>query len=275
MPARPLVIAAALAVASVVRAGDVTAAPEAQAPAPSAAPAIAPLPASKASGIAPGEQIEWRVDFLGVKSGRARMQLGRAEGAIWPVIAQAKTEGVAKVVDIREHYVAYWNAADMLSHGTDLEAMEIGDHLREKSRFDREQGKVTVTWWRKGREKQKVVDVPRDVHDLAGAMMWLRMQALEPGSTYEIPVFTGSKTFTMRAAVVGREKVSTAIGTFDTVRVDLLLGFDKKFKTDRPSHVWFSDDERHVPVKMAAEFAVGSVVATATHYTPGGQVAAR
>jgi hypothetical protein len=30
-----------------------------------------------------------------------------------------------------------------------------------------------------------------------------------------------------------------------------------------------------VPVKMSAEFAVGSVVATMTSYTPGQQVAAR
>ena len=43
--------------------------------------------------IAPGEEIEWRVDYLGVKTGRARMVLGKPAGDIWPVIAQAKTEG--------------------------------------------------------------------------------------------------------------------------------------------------------------------------------------
>jgi hypothetical protein len=226
--------------------------------------------------IAPGEEIEWRVDYLGVKTGRARLSVGRPEGDIWPVIAQAKTEGVARILEIREHFVSYWNAAERRSRGNDLEALEIGDHLRQRQHFDREQGKATVTWTRKGREKRKVVDVPANVHDLASAFLWLRLQPLEAGHRYEIPVFTGSDTFMLRAEVGPLERVETDVGPIDAVRVDVQLGFGKKFKTSRPSHVWYSDDLRRVPVKMSADFAVGSVVATMTSYTPGQhQVAAR
>ena len=232
-------------------------------------------PVAQPAGPSPGEEIEWRVDFLGVKTGRARLAVGRPEGDIWPVIAQAKTEGVARLLEIKEHFVSYWDALERQSKGSDLEALEVGDHHKEKHRFDRAEGKATVTWWRKGREKQKVVDVPKDVHDLASAMMWLRLQPLEPGSRYEIPVFTGSKLFTMRADVGPRERVQTELGAYDAVRVDVLLGFDDKFKTSRPSHVWFTDDLRHVPVKMSAEFAVGSVVASVTGYKAGGEVVRR
>jgi hypothetical protein len=265
-----LVFATALGTAPVAAAQDdaASAAAESLAGEPVAA-------AAAAAGMAPGEEIEWRVDYLGVKTGKARLTLGRSEGDIWPVICQAKTEGVAKVLDIREHFVSYWNAPERLSRGTDLEALEIGDHHKEKARFDRAEGKATVVRWRKGKERRKVVDVPRDVHDLASAMMWLRLQPLEPGTRYELPVFTGSKTFTLRAAVAARESVDTPLGEMNTVRVDLVLGFEDKFRTDRPSHVWFSDDLRHIPVKMSAEFAIGSVVATMTTYTPGGQVARR
>jgi hypothetical protein len=241
-------------------------------PSPAAAAPEAPRPA----GIAPGEEIEWRVDYLGVKTGRARMSVGRPEGDIWPVIAQARTEGVGKIVEIKEHFVSYWHALEQRSRGSQLEAIEIGDHHRERHRFDREQGKATVTRWRKGREREKVVDVPADVHDLASAMMWLRLQPLETGSRYEVPVFTGSETFTLRALVGPRERVETGAGPIDALRVDVQLGFKKEFQTSRASHVWFSDDLRHVPVKMSAEFAIGSVVATMTTYTPGQQqVAAR
>jgi hypothetical protein len=225
--------------------------------------------------IAPGEEIEWRVDYLGVKTGRARMTVGKPSGDIWPVIAQAKTEGVAKLVEIKEHFVSYWHSGERRSNSNALESLEIGDHRTEQQRFDRAQGKATVTWSRKGKQKQKIVDVPHDVHDLASAMMWLRLQPLEPDTTYEIPVFTGSDLFTMKARVAGRERIASGLGETDTVRVDLELGFKKKFETRRATQVWFTDDARHVPVRMSAEFAIGSVVATATTYTPGNQVAAR
>jgi hypothetical protein len=265
-----LTVFAALAALPVLAAAQDASAPMTRATPP---PADA---ASAAASVAPGEEIEWRVDFLGVKTGRAKLAVGRPEGGIWPVIAQAKTEGVARLLEIKEHFVSYWNSDEQRSSGNDLEALEIGDHHTERQRFDREQGKATVTWWRKGRgEKQKVVDVPRDVHDLASAMLWLRLQPLEPGASYSIPVFTGSDLFTMTAAVGGRERVETGIGDVDAVRVDVVLGFSKKFETRRASHVWFSDDSRHIPVKMSADFAIGSVVATVTTYKPGSQVASR
>jgi uncharacterized protein DUF3108 len=248
-------------------ASPAVAAPAVEAPDPAPAPPVA---------IAPGEEIEWRVDYLGVKTGRAKLTVGKPSGDIWPVIAQAKTEGVAKIVDIKEHYVSYWQAAQRTSNGTDLEALEVGDHHTERQRFDRGQGKATVTWWRKKNgERQKVVDFPRDAQDMASAMMWLRLQPLQDGARYEVPVFTGDETFTLSAVVAGRERVETDQGAYEAIKVDVQLGFKDRFQTRRPSHVWFTDDLRHVPVRMSAEFAVGSVVATMTTYTPGSQVASR
>jgi hypothetical protein len=236
-----------------------------------AAEPVAPVTPS----FAPGEQIEWHVEFLGVKTGKARLQVGRAEGDIWPVIAQAKTEGVARILEIREHFVSYWDVPRQLPRGSHLESLEIGDHKVEKTRFDRDEGKVTVERTRKGRLKSKVVDVPPDVHDFASAIMWLRLQPLRVGDEYDIPVFTGSHTFSMKAHVIGVEKVTTRLGEQDALRVEVQLGFKDEFKTSRPSRIWFSADSTRVPVKLAADFAVGSVVATLATYTPGGDIAVR
>jgi uncharacterized protein DUF3108 len=269
MPVRLTRLAAALlALPALAGAGESPAAPPSSA---DAQEATSPVPA----GIAPGEEIEWRVDYLGVKTGRAKLSVGKPSGDIWPVIAQAKTEGVAKIVEIKEHFVSYWHALQRTSNGNDLEALEVGDHHVTRQRFDREQGKATVTKTRKGKERQNVVDVPRDAQDMASAMMWLRLQKLEPGARFAVPVFTGSETFTLTATVGGKERVETGVGAIDAVRVEVQLGFKDKFASRRPSQIWFSDDLRHVPVKMSADFAVGSVVATMTTYTPGAQVASR
>ncbi len=237
--------------------------------------AAAPAARAQAPGFAPGEQIDMVVDFLHVRTGQARITVGHAEGSVWPVICQAKTDGLAGFLDIREHYVAYWNADTRSSVGSDLSAVEVGDRHVDSARFDRTLGKATFSVSRKGRRSEKTFDVPPDTHDVASAVLSLRVRRLAPGDHVEMPVFTGSQTFQLVADVAGREVLSTPAGKFSTVRVRVRTAFGGKFREKRDTTLWFSDDPRHVPVRAAADFAVGSVVATITAYRPGNEVATR
>jgi hypothetical protein len=191
------------------------------------------------------------------------------------VICQAKTDGIATLLDIREHLVAYWDSEARNSRGSDLTALEVGDRHSDRARFDRENGKALVQVVRKGRARESTHDVPRDVRDLTSALLELRIRPPAPGAPVEFPVFSGSGTFVLRAEREGDETITTPAGRFDTMRVKVRLGFKDKFKTSRDSHVWLTRDERHIPVRMSADFAVGGVVATLTGYRPGSQVAQR
>ena len=89
--------------------------------------AAAALPAAaEVSGFQPGEQIDLAVDFLGIRTGEGRITVGRPEGAVWPVMAQAQTDGIAKAIDIRQHWVSYWDAETRAPRGNDLRAVEMG-----------------------------------------------------------------------------------------------------------------------------------------------------
>jgi uncharacterized protein DUF3108 len=236
----------------------------------SAMPALAQEPS-----FSPGEQIDFSVEYLSIRTGEARITVGRPEGAVWPVICQARTDGIAKFLDIREHLVAYWDAVTRLSRGSDLSAIEVGDRHVDTARFDRDVGKATIKIQRKGRTSLDTYEIPRDVHDVAGAVLWLRLQPLEDGGRYEVPVFSTQRIFTLRADVVGHERIETPAGRFDTVKVQVRTGFEGKFSTKRDTFIWFSEDSRHVPVRVSADFAVGSIVATVTAYRPGGELAQR
>ena len=236
--------------------------------------AAAALPAAaQALGFEPGEQIDLALEFLGIPSGEARITVGSPEGSVWPVVCQARTGGVASLLDIREHLVSYWVPEERTSRGSDLAAVELGDRHQDSARFDRINGKVTVRVARKGKRSERVHDVPRDVHDVAGAVLWLRLQDLAPGRHYEIPVFTGSRTFTLVADALGFEAVKTPGGAFETVKVQVRTAFQGKFSTRRDTFFWFTRDHRHVPVRVSADFSVGSVVAELTGYRPGGALA--
>jgi hypothetical protein len=231
--------------------------------------------AARADGFAPGEETVFTISYLNLPTGEGRIVVGRPEGEIWPLIFQARTGGVAALVDIREHLVSYWHVADRLPSGSDLKAYEVGDYHVDSARFDRENLTATVRVQRKGKLKEKSFPVPADVQDLTGAFMWLRLQPLEPGQRHAIPVVAGTKQFTVVAEVLGREEVETPAGRYRAFKVKVRTQFDGRFSTKRDSYLWLADDPRRFLVKASADFAVGSLVAELKSYRAGSEVAAR
>ena len=219
--------------------------------------------------FSPGEEIELAIDYHHVRTATARILVGRPEGAVWPVICQARTDGIATLLDIREHYVSYWDSESRLPRGSDLNAIEVGDRHTDRVRFDRASGKVVVTVLRNGKLHENTVQAPTDAHDLASALLAIRSQPLSPGARFAFPVFTGTDTFTLEGQVEGTEPVETPAGRFETYRVAVQLGFKGRFRTEGASHVWISTDRRRVPVRMRADFAVGSATAILSRYRAG------
>jgi hypothetical protein len=236
---------------------------------------LAAAPAAHASAFSPGEETVLQVRYLNLPTGEGRIVVGEPAGEVWPVIFQARTEGFAGFVDVREHFVSYWDSSARVSRGSDLRAYEVGDYHQDSARFDRANRQATVTVQRKGRVSRKTFAIPEDVHDLTSALLWLRLQPLAPGQRYDVPVVASSKQFTLVVEVVSRERVETPAGTFAALKVQVRTQLEGKFSTKRDSFVWVSDDPRHVLVKAEADFAIGSIVATLKSYRPGGQVAAR
>lgn len=234
----------------------------------------AAAPSARSQGFAPGEETVFSVSYLNVPTGEGRILVGNPEGSIWPVILQARTSGAASLLDIREHLVSYWDAPRRLSRGSDLQAYEVGDFHKDSARFDATGRQVTVVEQRRGRAaKQKILAVPEGALDLSGAFVWLRLQQLEVGRQYQVPIVSGTSQFTMVADVMAREVVRTPAGEFPSLKIRVRTGFDGKFSTRRDTFLWLSESSGHHLVRAAAEFAVGSIVAELKSYHPGGQVA--
>ncbi len=237
--------------------------------------ALAASPAARGDAFTPGEETVLEVTYLGIPTGEGRILVGDPSGEVWPVIFQAKTQGLVGFIDVREHFVSYWDVASRLPRGSDLRAYEVGDYHQDSARFDRTNREATVTVQRKGRTSQRTFPISADVHDLTSAFMWLRLQPLAPGQRYEVPVVASSKPFTLVAEVLAQETVEAPAGTFPTVKLKVATQLEGKFSTKRDTFIWLSDDPRHVLVKATADFAVGSIVARLKSYRPGGQLAAR
>jgi hypothetical protein len=109
--------------------------------------------------------------------------------------------------------------------------------------------------------KHAEFDIPPCVEDVVTAFYYLRRQQLEIGHTIELPVNDGSKTQRVIVEVQAREKVQTPMGTWDALRVEPKV-FNGLLKRKGRMLIWFSADERQLPLRIKAMISVGSITGT-------------
>ena len=225
--------------------------------------------------FSPGEEMVFQIEALGMNAGKARLSVGttadRDGVPSWPIVIQAKTDSIFDAVySVKDKFVTWWHPETGRVVGADFYADENGKRHRSRSRLDHAAGKAEVKREKaSGKRTVESYDIPPGAYDIAGAVMALRGRELKVGDVEEISVFTGRKVFALRCRVTGTDRVKTAAGSFDAVVSQIELGFDGQFASKRDVKAWFSADERHLPLKIEAEFLLGSVVGELVDYRKG------
>ncbi|MBD0369860.1 MAG: DUF3108 domain-containing protein [Pyrinomonadaceae bacterium] len=94
--------------------------------------------------------------------------------------------------------------------------------------------------------------------DFLSAIYRLRALPLAARSTYYFNIVYDQIEYKAQLKVVGQEIVKTKVGSFNTVITEVRTSADTKFN-DYKVKVYFSDDERHVPVLITARYKVGDI----------------
>lgn len=94
--------------------------------------------------------------------------------------------------------------------------------------------------------------------DFLSAIYRLRSLPLNEGSTYYFNLIYDQIEYKVRLKVTGNELVKTKVGSFNTLVTELRTSGSSKFN-DYKVRVYFSDDERHVPVLITAKYKVGDI----------------
>lgn len=233
--------------------------------------------ANKAFG--PGEQSLYRVQYLGVTAGTAQITVGAPMKQwgqeVWPIVSLAKSDPSLGIWPIKDKFVSYWHAGSQRSLGSDFWADENNKRRRQRIKMLTEDGtQAHVVRQKEGEAPREVThELPPGTMDLAGATFALRNKGLVVGQEYSAPVFTGSRSFVMRAKVESQQKLKTPLGEKDVLKVKVQTDFSEKLKTQRDITVYFTADAGHVPVRVEADFVLGSIVADLIEYKQGRQLA--
>lgn len=236
--------------------------PSANKPKPAAAPHPVPTSAPKDTHVAspPGwarspEELVYRVDFIGITMGYARF---RYQGKVsiggkpaYHLNVRAWTSGVLSYIFPINETIDYYLDEETLAPIR----QEFTQREREKddvALYNQETGRITYRYRQSGAIRKQVDAIP-SVYDPVSVAYYFRWRDLGVENRPR-NVYAGRKVYQISSRVLGNERIRTEHGEVDTIAVLPLIRRNGKPDDKGDLKIWFSSDERRVPVRLYAKF---------------------
>lgn len=97
--------------------------------------------------------------------------------------------------------------------------------------------------------KKKKIEIPVYVQDSLSSVYYLRTQSLKEGDSLIIDANDDGKNYAAEVKVMGMEKVATPSGKYEALKTEVIWKREEKIHGES-SQIWFSNDERKIPVKI-------------------------
>jgi hypothetical protein len=110
--------------------------------------------------------------------------------------------------------------------------------------------------------KKDSIEVPPNIQDLISGYYYMRTFNYDTMKTDQIFTVTGffdDTTYTIKVKFLGREKLKTKIGEFDSFLMSPIMPKNSFFRGKNPIKAWISDDRFRIPLKVKAELLIGSL----------------
>lgn len=226
------------------------------------------------SVFGPGEQTTYEVSYMGITAGRAEITVGwkmeQFGREVWPLVCVGETTQVAAMFPVKDRFISYWDPLTRSSVGADFFVHENKHRAKERYKYDFAALEAIVTREAPGwPTTEKTFAIEQGTLDLASAGFKLRNIPLEVGAVHELPIFTGAKLYKMKATVVGRESLRTGLGDVEVYRVTVNGEFSGKLATQGLMTLFYTADEKQLPVRAEAKLLLGHVKIDAVKYEPG------
>ena len=211
-----------------------------------------------------GETLDYNLTWLRITGGTARMTVGPdpSDSSRYRITSVAKSSSsFSRIFKVRDEIETFVEKDDFSTVRYVKRLDEKGDRIEEITTI--EDGVATRT-----RRKVKKVRVPQPVFDPISVIHHFRRLDLTPGKSHDLTLISDGKVYEVHARVVRREVVRTPAGRFSTVLVEPEMksgGVDREEKL----FIWYTDDERRLPVRIRTQIPVGSITASLRSVSAG------
>lgn len=216
----------------------------------------------------PGEKLSYSISWSSiVAAGIAVMEVKEGErtdnGSTYRFSSSTRSAGVVEVAyPVRDSVESIVDAEGLYSISFDLREQHGKRRRQRRMTFDRDRGTVQ---FRLNEDPPQTNAVPPLVQDALSSLYYMRTREdYVIGKQMVVDVHDSGKTWAVEIHVLGREKIETPAGTFDTIKLKTYPKYEGVFMHKGEILIWVTDDVRKIPVLMKSKISIGSIVATLT-----------
>jgi len=231
------------------------------------------------TSISPGERIRFSVTYLGVSAGDAEITLRPPvkHGKSWAhrITAEVKSSSwYSWLVKLHDSVEEVSNEALQFTPVT-FYINQVEKNYQSTKLLEYNQAALSVRQRSKrlGQDEvQKDFQYPKGTKEALGALYYVRTQLASshpPPLHLEFPIFTSEKTWTGKASYRGSETRNINGNKYETDVYHLITTFGGLMEQKGDIRIWFSRDERKIPVYIEAYIKFGFIKVTLDEWDPG------
>ena len=218
---------------------------------------------SSARSFQVGEQLTYDISWLNITAGTAVMAVtGAGTDGDRPL---AKLITTAQSRPVITKFFPVDNRVESLVDSVTL----LPEHLFFKRREGKKKEDIEYTFHQKERTVTVVkggttetLEMPPGTQDVISCLYYARSTlSFQPGSSLTMNVHHDKKNRKLAVLVEEVETISGPWGDAETARVLVVMPFQGLFLNQGNILVWFTTDDRRIPVRMKAKVIIGSIVA--------------
>ena len=214
-----------------------------------------------------GEELKYELYWTIFHIADAKAKAEKVDKDIYRFEGKVSTAGVArwfkKIVD---RGYSIWDGRKLVPIKTFISQKE-GDYIREKI-YIYDFGKKEVTFIKRKPGKKDQVRKGKielfPFQDMVSAIYYFRKYGkFKVGEETRFPICIDGKFYVAKVKVLSEERIDTPFGKVDTFKCSPSreLTLKGSFERRGDAFVWFTKDERHIPVKFVGKVKIGSISA--------------
>jgi hypothetical protein len=219
------------------------------------------LPAPRQGFSFPQRQtLTYSVDWRVFPAGTAVIHFD-AYGDREKLSASADTIGAINMLfHVGDHFQSTFDRQKGCTYEFDKQMVEGRRQINSTFKLDYAAGKSVLDEKNQVTGQTKHLEAPIQgcLTDLLTGVFFASSQPIEVGHTFVLPVVDAQRTVLVTMKAEGREEIKTTLGAFKTIRVEPMAEAGV-VKNRGAIWIWYTDDERHLPVQMRARLFWGTI----------------
>ncbi|MEK6680672.1 MAG: DUF3108 domain-containing protein [Nitrospirota bacterium] len=220
---------------------------------------------TKSFSFAVGEKFTFDITWMGISAATATLEVFQKTkykgNDIYHIVSTVRSSKfISTFYPVDDKVETFIDVKGVYSYLLKVRQREGRYKSDKEIEFDQINNKA---YYRKVGSKEEVFDVPPKIQDALSCYYYFRtLDNIEVGKSVFIDTFENKKTWQLEVLVLGKEKIRTPVGEFDTIKLKPLLKFKGVFINKGDVYLWVTDDYRRIPVQMKSKVIIGYFTAT-------------